>query len=297
MPPDNRISAGKPKSASQLLRSQSPRQFQQRQRVAVSLGEDLIAHPRIERSSQRRIQQRSRVCLLQPLDPQLRQPRQLAARYPDREDHANRFRHQTARNEPKDLRRGAIEPLLVIDQTHKRLLLGDLGQQAQDPQPDQKPVGCRSGTHAEGSAARHHAAAPVNAAGYPAWARTTDAMRRRPIPSRTAHPRCALSGNPTHSRPNNQATRSCRHPLRQTPPTPDSDRRESAATNRSSVSRSASRSISSIAPPRTLKSAAICTGSGDNLTVSRAGRGRAACVTRCRAWRTPCVGGTGRCAR
>ena len=152
MPPDSRNRAGKPKSAGQLLRNQSPRQFQQCQRVAVRLGEDLIAHPRIERSSQHRIQQRSRVCLLQPLDPQLRQPRQLAARYPDREDHANRFRHQTARNEPKDLRRGAIEPLLVIDQTHKRLLLGDLGQQAQHPQPDQKTVGCRPGTHAEGSA-------------------------------------------------------------------------------------------------------------------------------------------------
>ena len=47
--------------------------------------------------------------------------------------------------------------------------------------------------------ARHHAAAPVNAAGYPAWARTADAMRRTPIPSRTAHPRCALCGSPTLS--------------------------------------------------------------------------------------------------
>jgi hypothetical protein len=144
--------AGKPKSASQLLGSQSPRQFQQRQRVAVCLGEDLIAHPGIERPSQHGIQQRSRVCLLQPLDPQLRQPRQLAARDSDCEDEANRFRHQTARNEPKDLRRGAIEPLLVIDQTHKRLFPGDLGQQAQQPQPDQKPVRYRSGTNAEGSA-------------------------------------------------------------------------------------------------------------------------------------------------
>ena len=143
--------AGKSKSPGQLLRSQSPRQFQQCQWVALSLGEDLIAHPRIERSSQRRIQEYSRVCLLQPLDPELRQTRQVAARCPDREDHANRFRHQTARNETKDLRRGAIEPVLVIDQTHKRLLLGDLGQQAQHAQPDQEPVRCRPGTHAEGN--------------------------------------------------------------------------------------------------------------------------------------------------
>jgi hypothetical protein len=50
------------------------------------------------------------------------------------------------------LRRSAIEPLLVVNQTHKRLLLRDLGQQAQHPQPDQKPVGYRPGTHAERNA-------------------------------------------------------------------------------------------------------------------------------------------------
>ena len=74
--------------------------------------------------------------------------------------------------------------------------------------------------------ARHHTVAAANAAGCPAWARTADAMRRTPIPSRTGNQWCALCGSPMRSRPDNRATRSCRHPLHQTPPTPDSHRHE-----------------------------------------------------------------------
>jgi hypothetical protein len=38
-----------------------------------------------------------------------------------------RFRHLTARDEAKDLRGGAIQPPLVNDQTHQRLLRGEPG--------------------------------------------------------------------------------------------------------------------------------------------------------------------------
>jgi len=84
-----------------------------------------------------------------PPDYQLRQPRQLVARNPRREDQADRLRYQAARHEPEDLRRGAIEPLLVIHQADQRLLPCHLRQQAQHGQADQEPVRRRPRTQAE----------------------------------------------------------------------------------------------------------------------------------------------------
>ena len=148
-PPRERHRAGEREPARQLRRRQAPRQLHQRQRVAAGLGDDLVADPRVQRPGQHRVQQRARIGLLQPLDHQLRQPRQLVARNASREDQADRFRRQATRNEPEDLRRGAIEPLLVVHQADQRMLLGDLGQQAQDGQPDQEAVRRRPGTEAE----------------------------------------------------------------------------------------------------------------------------------------------------
>ncbi len=51
--------------------------------------------------------------------------------------------------ERERLRRGAVDPLLVIDDAHQRPFPGHLGQQAQGRQADQKPVRWRPGTEAE----------------------------------------------------------------------------------------------------------------------------------------------------
>jgi hypothetical protein len=133
----------------QLLRRQSARQLQQGQRIASRLGDDLIPDPRIDRRGQRRGQQRARIGLPQPLNGQLRQPRQVAAGGSGPENQANRFRPEAAGNEREDLRRGVIEPLPVVDQANQRLPFSDGGQQAQHGQTDQKPVRRRPGTHAE----------------------------------------------------------------------------------------------------------------------------------------------------
>ena len=74
--------AGEPEPAGQLGRRQSAWQLQQRQRVAPRLGDDLVAHPRVDRPGQHRVQQRPRVGVPQPADRQLRQPGQVAARRP-----------------------------------------------------------------------------------------------------------------------------------------------------------------------------------------------------------------------
>ncbi len=95
-------------------------------RVAAGLGDEPLANPHVQRSGEHRVQQRARVALAQALDHQLRQSRQLIARFAGREDQANRFRLHAARDEREDLRRGTIEPLFVIDQADQRPLLSHI---------------------------------------------------------------------------------------------------------------------------------------------------------------------------
>ena len=83
--------------------------------------------PRIQRPGKYRVQQGTRIGLLQALDHQLRQPRQLVTRDAGREQHADRFGFQAAGRERQDLGRGAIQPLGVVDQADQWVLLGHLG--------------------------------------------------------------------------------------------------------------------------------------------------------------------------
>ena len=105
--------------------------------------------PRIQRPGEHRVQQGTRIGSPQALDLQLGQPRQFVAQNPGREHHADRLRGQATGNEPKDLRRGLIQPLRVVDQADQWVLLGHLGQQAEGGQPDQEPVRRRPGAEAE----------------------------------------------------------------------------------------------------------------------------------------------------
>ncbi len=146
-PPRQR--AGQPEPARQLRRRRRARQLQQRQRIAPRFGDDLLAHPRIDRPGQRRIQQRPRITLRQTLDLELRQPSQLTVRNPGRKHQAYRFGPQPTRHERQCLRRRAVKPLRVIDQAHHRPLRRRLSQQAEGGQPDQEPVRRRARAHAE----------------------------------------------------------------------------------------------------------------------------------------------------
>ena len=148
-PARQRRRVGQAESAGQLGRRQRPRQLQQRQRVAVRLGDDQIAHPRIERPGQHGVQQRPRVVVPQPLDLELRQPGQLLAGNPGREHQADRISSQPPRREPQRLRRSVIEPLLVVDDADQRPLPGHLRQETQHGQTDQEPVRRRAGADAE----------------------------------------------------------------------------------------------------------------------------------------------------
>ena len=144
-----RYRAGESEPARQLRRRQSLHQLQQRQRVAARLGDDLIAHPRVQGRGQHRVQKRARIALAQTLDHDLRHSRQIVARRARREHQADRFRLHAARDEREHLRRRAIEPLLVIHQADQRLLLGHVGEQGQGREGDEEPIRRRPGADAE----------------------------------------------------------------------------------------------------------------------------------------------------
>jgi hypothetical protein len=108
-----------PEPARQLRRRQPPRQFQQRQRVAVRLSNDPIAHPLIQRPADHRGQQRPRIIVTQTVDHKLRKSHEIVfiAGLAHDEDQGDRLGHQTAGNKCERLSRGPIQPLRVVYQT------------------------------------------------------------------------------------------------------------------------------------------------------------------------------------
>jgi hypothetical protein len=122
-PPRQHPRAG-PEPTRQLRRRQPSRQLRQGRRVAAGLGDDPVAHSRVQRRGQRRIQQRPGIALSQPGDHQLRQPRQLVTGNTGREHQAHRFGRQAAGGKRQDLRGGPVEPLLVVHQPDQRPLWG-----------------------------------------------------------------------------------------------------------------------------------------------------------------------------
>ena len=138
---------------------------------------------------------------------------------------ADRFCLQPPRNEREHLRRGAIEPLLVIHHADQRLLLGHVGEQAQTARPTKKRSGAGPGLrpNAVCSASR---CGPGDARRDPASAPTADATRRTKLHLRLdtegAHHaearRCARRGTPKAP--------SCPRPARRAAPAPGSRPRE-----------------------------------------------------------------------
>ena len=69
---------------------------------------------------------------------QVGQTSERVAQLSRREYERDPLRQQTARHERQSPRRGTVEPLRVIDDTHERLLLGGVGEQAEDRQSHQE---------------------------------------------------------------------------------------------------------------------------------------------------------------
>ena len=76
---------------------------------------------------------------------ELRQTRERLAQLACSEHERDPLRQQPASHERKGPRRRAVEPMGVIDETQERLLLGGVGQQAEDRQSDQERIRRRVG--------------------------------------------------------------------------------------------------------------------------------------------------------
>ena len=81
-----------------------------------------------------------RVVVGQAADRQLRESRQLPAGLALREDERDRLRAQPPRDEGECLRRGAVEPLSVVDHAQHRPLVGEVGQERQGREPDEEAI-------------------------------------------------------------------------------------------------------------------------------------------------------------
>ena len=138
-------------AAGELGRREPSGQLQQRQWVAAGLADDAVPHPLVDPAEVRRVQERAGILVRQPADHLVRQPVQLrhSARLAHGEDQRHRFGQQAARHEREDLRRGLIQPLRVVDQADERALLGNVREQAEHGEPDQKVIGRLAGCEPE----------------------------------------------------------------------------------------------------------------------------------------------------
>jgi hypothetical protein len=135
-----RYRARQPEAPRQLGGRETVRKLQQRQRVPASLSHDLVGDPLVQPPRDHRGQQVARGPIPQAFDHQVRQSRECLGRLAGAEQHHHRLRLQPARHERQHLRRGSVQPLRVIDDTHERALLGRLRQQTKRRQPDEEPI-------------------------------------------------------------------------------------------------------------------------------------------------------------
>jgi hypothetical protein len=76
-------------------------------------------------------------------DVKLWQPHEVVANFTCREHERDPLRQQAVSHERERSPRCPIQPLRVIDDTQERTILPDLGQQAQNGQPDQQGIRSR----------------------------------------------------------------------------------------------------------------------------------------------------------
>ena len=234
-----RARVGEPEPARELRRRQSARQLDQREGVAAAPRRGSGPSParRAARGSSRPAAAGRR----RPAAPRSRAPatpRARARRRDSRTANTNPdpLRQQPARHERERLRGHPVEPLRVVDDAHERLLLGGVGQQAQDGQPDEEALRRRPGAQAERRAQRVALRARQMSRDGRAWARTARAGRRSASSISDSTPAARATRHPC------AAVERCRS--RAVLPTPASPRRTSTrlwpartpATSRSSTS-------------------------------------------------------------
>ena len=118
------------------------RQFEEGERVAVALHDDLVANSIIQRPREVLKQQRSCVLVPKSVDRQLRKATRTSSPMPLRTAHTIAIRSARSRRATNadDLRRRLVKPLRVVDDARERALLGDRGEERQGCEPHHEPV-------------------------------------------------------------------------------------------------------------------------------------------------------------
>ena len=124
----------------ELRYRQSPRQLQQRERVATRLRNDAIADAVVEPKRDGRTQKRARVFVGEPEDLQVGEPPQIRRRDAGGEQEPDRLCVKPPCHKRERPCRHLVQPLRVVDDTEQRTLLRGLREQGQERQPDEKPI-------------------------------------------------------------------------------------------------------------------------------------------------------------
>jgi hypothetical protein len=139
-PPRDTLRLCHPEAARKLSSCQPPWQLEQRQRIALGLRNDPVAHPLIQAESHRRAQQVSSVAIRQAPNLEFGHLTKLLTRVTRCKHQHDRLRQQAPGDECKRQRGLVIEPLRIVHDAEQRALVRSLREQAQHRQPDQKAV-------------------------------------------------------------------------------------------------------------------------------------------------------------
>ena len=155
-PARNRRRVGRHEAGNELRSRQCARQLEQREGVSPRLRDDPLADPRVDRALHDGVEERACVGRAQASDRQIRKPgqREVVGGLAHGDHDRDALCEQAAGNECDRLQRDRIEPLSVVDEADQRLVLRELGQQIEDGEPDEEPVGSLPRRQAEGGSER-----------------------------------------------------------------------------------------------------------------------------------------------
>jgi hypothetical protein len=113
-------------TAGELVKTQTVRQFEQRQWVAVRLGDNAVPHPGIEAARGNRGEEGAGVGLGQAFDHKPRHPGQRIQRDAGGEQQRKRVRFGAPRDKRECLQGLLVDPLRIVDQTQEGSFGGEI---------------------------------------------------------------------------------------------------------------------------------------------------------------------------
>ncbi len=132
-----------------LGRAERARQFLERERVPARLGDQLVAHARIDHARERAPEQLARGIVAEAFQ---REPRQIGERVADgahRQHQRDPLGVEAAGDERERLRGGGVEPLRVVDDAQQPAVAREVGEQAEHGETDQERARRGLGAQAE----------------------------------------------------------------------------------------------------------------------------------------------------